>query len=157
MEVRYTILTDKSGILRTRNKMISDDKKITLVFDGAVPDNATVIIKDVVSGDEYYRNLIDGRCDIDTSIISTERTIRPYVTVLDETYKDKMVICEAIRITVLDNEKLLISDEADFVNIVNNLIEDNNAMREEIQSVREQLDKLKQTFSDMMEGYDISI
>lgn len=152
MEYAYRLLNDGQGVILTRQPILIDSD-LEVMFVGA-PAGAIALFK--ADGTSCYRELKDGgSCFVPRRILNG--TAEVSVTCYNDTVSPRRWSCESLIATVLANGAVVLApDDNNLPLEVVNLKIANHKLREDFAELEERFNKLSNTFTSMMEGYDLT-
>lgn len=153
MEYTYKLLNDGAGVVLTRQPEILEGDLIVTFLDA--PVGAVALFK---SGEdtECYRELSGaGSCLVPRRML--KGTVEVSVTCYDGTVAPQRWCCESLIANTLPNGTVvLMPDDNNLPLEVVDLKIANHKIREDFAELEEKFNKLSDTFTSMMEGYDLT-
>ncbi len=152
MEYAYRLLNDGQGVILTRQP-IPIDSDLEMTFVGA-PVGAIALFK--AEGTNCYRELeVGGSCLVPRRILNG--AIQVSVTYYNGTVAPQRWRCEGLMATTLANGAvILVPDDNNLPLEVVNVKIAYHKLREDYAELEEKFNKLSNTFTSMMEGYDLT-
>lgn len=152
MNYEYKLLNDGQGVILSRQPEILEGDQIVR-FSGA-PSGAVVLFE--TKNESCYRKLEkDGYCLVPHRVLNG--VVKVNVTCYNGTVTPQRWGCESLIANTLPNGTVvLMPDDNNLPLEVANLKIANHKLREDFAELEEKFNKLSDTFTSMMEGYDLT-
>lgn len=152
MKCTYKLLNDGQGVILTRQPALLDgDLEVTFVD---APEGSIALFE--AEGINCYRELENrGTCIVPRRILNG--TVEVSITCYNGTVTPERWRCEGLIATALSNGTVILApDDNNLPLEVVNLKIANHKLREDYAELEEKFNKLSDTFTSMMEGYDLT-
>lgn len=149
----YRLLNNSTGVLLARGAQLVRES-LFVRFENA-PENATAIFE--CGGKECYRALSEqaqSDCVIPADFL--DGTVNVTVAILDGSARPQKWTCEALTAERQENGSIFVApDDTNLSQKVANLRVENDALRENIKELSQQIENLETRIQTMLEGYDL--
>lgn len=150
MEIRYKLLDNGTGVLLTRQSQPYRLPSV-ICFDGA-PVGATAVFYDGGSH-TFYRKLAAGVCEVPAGLVGT---VRISVIVPDGKKDSARWLCEEFILKDEDGVLLFLPNDERLPEFVAAVRVELEALRAELRDAVCEMQKVKEQYEALLEGYDIT-